>query len=63
MAKNGPLLILEDDEDDREIYQNVLNEMGMRNEIIFLTPEMQCCYLQQTTERPLVIIAILMYPG
>lgn len=63
MAKHGPLLILEDDEDDREIYVNVLKEMGMRNEIFFFDAgDALLTYLQTTTDRPMIIIADINVP-
>ena len=63
MAKNGPLLILEDDEDDREIYQSVMNDLGMRNKIIFFdSGDAMLSFLQETREKPLVIIADINVP-
>jgi CheY-like chemotaxis protein len=63
MAKNGPLLILEDDEDDRELYQNVLKELGLRNTIRFFdSGDALLSFLVETTEKPLVIIADINVP-
>lgn len=63
MAKNGPLLILEDDEDDRELYQNVMNDLGLRNTIRFFdSGDALLSFLEQTTEKPLVIIADINVP-
>ncbi|SFM70633.1 Response regulator receiver domain-containing protein [Chitinophaga sp. YR627] len=63
MAKYGPLLILEDDEDDRELYQNVLKELGLRNTIHFFdSGDALLSFLEETTEKPLVIIADINVP-
>lgn len=63
MAKNGPLLILEDDEDDREIYQSVLTSLGLRNTMLFFDAgDALLKYLQETTEKPLIIIADINVP-
>jgi DNA-binding NarL/FixJ family response regulator len=63
MAKNGPLLILEDDEDDREIYQAVMDSLGMRNKIIFFdSGDAMLAYLRETSEKPLIIIADINVP-
>lgn len=63
MAKHGPLLILEDDEDDREIYQSVLQSLGLRNNVLFFDAgDALLKYLQETTEKPLVIIVDINVP-
>ncbi|QHS58140.1 response regulator [Chitinophaga agri] len=63
MAKHGPLLILEDDEDDREIYQSVLASLGLRNMVLFFDAgDALLKYLQETTEKPLIIIADINVP-
>lgn len=63
MAKNGPLLILEDDEDDREIYQSVMDSLGMKNKIYFFDAgDELLAFLQETFEKPLVIIADINVP-
>ena len=35
MPKNGPIIIIEDDMDDRFILEEALREAGVNNELIF----------------------------
>lgn len=37
MAKNGPLIIVEDDPDDQGILEEIIRETGVKNELIFFT--------------------------
>ncbi|MBW8687409.1 response regulator [Chitinophaga rhizophila] len=63
MAKNGPLLVLEDDEDDREIFQNVMDTLGMKNEVCFFdSGDELLTYIKNTTEKPLIIVADINVP-
>jgi CheY-like chemotaxis protein len=63
MAKNGPILILEDDDDDREIYEKAVAAMGLRNAIKFFDGgDTMLAYLKETSERPFIIIADINVP-
>lgn len=35
MSKRGPIIMVEDDVDDRKIFSEAMEEMGIKNEIIF----------------------------
>jgi hypothetical protein len=35
MNKNGPIVIIEDDTDDREILDEIFKELNFKNEIIY----------------------------
>ena len=35
MNRNGPVIIIEDDEDDREMLEDVFNKLGYKNELFF----------------------------
>ena len=37
MSKNGPVIIIEDDEDDQEILKDVFKKLNYPNELIFFT--------------------------
>lgn len=63
MAKNGPVLILEDDEDDRQIYDKIISSLGMLNKVIFFDGgDMLLEYLKTTKEQPFIIIADINLP-
>lgn len=63
MAKSGPLLIVEDDEDDQEVYTEILNELGIDNKLIFFPMAADALkYLQQTKEKPFVILCDINLP-
>lgn len=63
MAKTGPILILEDDHDDREIYEKVMASLGVKNEIRFFEGGDDLLrYLQVTLEQPFVIFSDINLP-
>lgn len=63
MAKTGPILILEDDQDDREIYEKVLDSLGVKNEIRFFEGGDDLLrYLQVTLDQPFVIFSDINLP-
>src|SRR5215217_8571594 len=37
MTKHGPIIIVEDDEDDQEIFGEIFKKLGHKNEIIFFS--------------------------
>ena len=37
MNKNGPIIIIEDDEDDQEIFEMILKKMDLKNEVLFFS--------------------------
>lgn len=41
MNKNGAIIIIEDDEDDQEMFGEVFKELNYKNEIIFLMMDMK----------------------
>lgn len=63
MAKSGPIVIVEDDADDKEVFQEILNELKVPNTIVWFT---QCddafAYLKTTTERPFLIFSDVNLP-
>ena len=63
MAKSGPILIIEDDLDDQEIYTEILNEIGIDNKLIFFPMAAKALeYLQTTKEKPFVILCDINLP-
>ncbi|PSL34687.1 response regulator [Chitinophaga ginsengisoli] len=63
MAKAGPILILEDDHDDREIYGQIMASLGVKNEIKFFEGGDDLLrYLQVTPDRPFIILSDINVP-
>ncbi|RYY14427.1 MAG: response regulator, partial [Chitinophagaceae bacterium] len=64
MSARGPIIIIEDDEDDREFYITTLNELQVDNEVIFFDDaEDAYNFLQQTPKKPLIILSDINLPG
>jgi CheY-like chemotaxis protein len=63
MAKNGPIVIVEDDHEDQEILETALREIGTTNALIFFTngPE-AFMYLKSTRDQPLLILSDINLP-
>ena len=63
MNKNGPILIIEDDEDDQLLIQMVYDKLGYPNELIFLqNGEIAIDYLNKMTKIPFIIISDVNMP-
>lgn len=60
----GPIIIVEDDIDDQEIYGEALKAIGITNEIHFFEggqPVLE--YLNTTDEQPFIILSDINMPG
>ena len=62
-SRKGPIIIVEDDADDREILAEVLYDLDLENEVKFFT----CCqdvitYLMDTSDKPLMILSDINLP-
>jgi len=64
MSKSGPILIIEDDEDDMEIFESIVRDLEIPNKIRWF-PETESAYefLETTKERPFVIFCDINLPG
>jgi len=63
MAKNGPVLILEDDDDDRDIYMKVIESLGMLNKVLYFEAgDTLLEFLRTTKEQPFIILADINLP-
>lgn len=63
MNKNGPLLLVDDDADDREMIGIALEELAWDKPVrFFKDAESALQYLQQATECPFLIISDLNMP-
>lgn len=59
----GPILIVDDDSDDQEIYADAIKEIGIKNEILFFGGGREALdYLITTTEQPFMILSDINMP-
>jgi CheY-like chemotaxis protein len=60
----GPIVIVEDDKDDQEIYAEAIRDIGISNEIHFFDGGSKVLeYLNTTQEQPLIILCDINMPG
>ncbi len=63
MAKAGPIVLIEDDSDDREVFQEILKELNVTNKIIcFSKCDEAFHYLETTTDQPFLIFSDVNLP-
>jgi len=63
MNKRGPIIIIEDDQDDQEILAEVFTELDCKNEIIFFSDgELALKYLTDTEVEPFIIFSDINMP-
>ncbi len=61
---SGPIIIIEDDVDDKEILEEVLKELNIPNKTIWFTRCMDAFeYLKAGTDQPFVILSDVNLPG
>jgi len=61
--KTGPIIVLDDDEDDLEIFSAVLKELDIKNDLIsFKLSEDAYYYLKNTSDQPLIIFSDINLP-
>ena len=64
MAKPGPIIIIEDDADDKQFITEILRELGISNNIIWIeNVEQAFTYLVNSTEQPFLILSDVNLPG
>lgn len=63
MNKGGPIIIIEDDIDDQEIFSEVFIDIGCKNKIIFFPDGEQALeYLTSTDVEPFIIFSDINMP-
>ena len=63
MNKDGAIIIVEDDPDDKDIITQILSDIGMRNETItFSNGEEAYSHLTQSISEPFIIISDINMP-
>jgi CheY-like chemotaxis protein len=64
MAKSGPIVIVEDDADDKGVLEDVLKELNMSNKVIwFARCDEAFNYLKSTADQPFIIFSDVNLPG
>lgn len=59
----GPIIIVDDDEDDRELYAEIIHEIGVPNKIHFFgEAALALQYLLTTREQPFIILSDVNMP-
>ena len=60
---DGPIVYIDDDEDDQFLFEQTLKTLGLTNEVRpFFDGQEALYYLENTTERPLLILCDLNMP-
>jgi CheY-like chemotaxis protein len=60
----GPIIIVEDDKDDQEVYEESIKAIGISNEIYFFADGKGALdYLLITEEQPFIILSDINMPG
>lgn len=63
MNNNGPVLIVDDDQDDRELIGEIFNSLNYHNPILlFADGQAALDYLLQSTETPFMILSDIHMP-
>lgn len=63
MAKAGPIVIVEDDADDKEVFEEILKELKVQNKTVWFTKcDDAFDYLKKTTEQPFLIFSDVNLP-
>lgn len=61
---SGPIVIIEDDADDKAIFEEVLRELGIPNQLIwFVSCEDAYHFLATSTAQPFIIFSDINLPG
>ena len=62
--KSGPIILIDDDPDDKEVFFDILKELQIPNSVIwFQNCDEAFTYLKKTTEQPFIIFCDLNLPG
>jgi two-component SAPR family response regulator len=63
MSKTGPIVIIDDDEDDSEFVKQSISELGLKNKVIsFDNCDDAFSYLLTTTDQPFIIFSDVNLP-
>lgn len=63
MSKTGPIIIIDDDQKEQEVYQTVFTESGIKNKVLYFDNGREALdYLTTTQEDPFLIISDISMP-
>ncbi|MEE1897197.1 response regulator [Flavobacterium rakeshii] len=63
MKKHRDILIIEDDEDDREILQEIFRDLGYKNKLVFFHDGVEALdYLRRPEVEPFIVISDINMP-
>jgi CheY-like chemotaxis protein len=63
MNKNGPIIVIEDDEDDRDILKDVFEKLGYPNSVTFFNDGEEALeFLQRRDQLPFLILSDINMP-
>ena len=63
MNKNGPVIVIEDDQDDKEVFEEVFQRLGYSNKLLFfLDGQSALDYLNASDETPFLILSDINMP-
>jgi CheY-like chemotaxis protein len=64
MNKNGPIIVIDDDEDDQDLMKEIFSRINVRNEILFFNNgEAALEYLNKETSNPFLVLSDIKLPG
>ncbi len=62
--KPGPIILIDDDEDDKDVFLDILQELKIPNPVVwFENCDDAFSHLKNSTEQPLIIFCDLNLPG
>ena len=62
--KSGPIILIEDDVDDKDVFQDILKDLDIINQVIcFRNCDGLFSYLKTTSEQPFIIFCDVNLPG
>jgi response regulator RpfG family c-di-GMP phosphodiesterase len=63
MAVKGPIILIEDDSEDEELFREVLKDLAITNNLIYFDNCIKAfAYLKSTTDNPFIIISDINLP-
>jgi len=64
MAKHGPIVLIEDDTDDKQVFEMMLKDIGVKNPLKwFRNTKEGTEYLNETDEKPFLLFCDINLPG
>jgi len=62
--KQGPIILIEDDPDDKDVFQDILKDLKISKPLIwFQTCDEAFSYLKKTSDQPFIIFCDVNLPG